>query len=179
MATCAICQLELHRGDGIALAGSEAFHKACVRDHGIANSVVNRLKAKLLEVEALAVRQRDELRNKLDSVTEQLRKSGRRVSDMTSEIEAYRTIDTQLEIKKAELAGVRHELSALRAEFRELEAEGDILIAERDSARREAALHQLLAQNAPLVAKVITPEPVDDRDATEVRFSLLELDDLK
>lgn len=179
MATCAICQHDLHRSQGIVLAGSEAFHRACVREHGTASSVVNRLKNKLLEVESIAVRQRDELRSKLDTVTEQLKRSARRVADLRDEMETYSALETQLELKKSELAGVRSELAALRCEFRELEQEGDILQDERDAARREAALHQLLAQQGPISVKAITPEPVDDRDATEVRFSLLELDDLK
>ena len=178
MAICAICQHELHREQGIVLAGSEAFHRACVRAHGTSSSVVNRLQQKLVEVEAMAVRQRDELRMRLDDATEKLRTSARRVADLADEIAAARAIETQLELKKAELAGVRSELGALRIEFRELEHEGNTLMAEREAARREAALHQLLAQRTPVRVET-APDPIDDRDPTEVRFSLLELDDKK
>lgn len=178
MAICAICQHDLHREQGIVLAGSEAFHRACVRAHGTASSVVNRLKQKLLEVEAAAVRDRDELRMKLDEATEVLRKSGRKVAELTAELEAARLLDVQLGLKKAELAGVRTELRALHGQVSNLEREADELGRERDVARREAALHQLLAQSAP-VKVAPAPETIDDRDPTVVRFSLLEIDDKK
>jgi hypothetical protein len=80
-----------------------------------------------------------------------------------------------------ENAHLRREMSSIEHAHRErvsrLErthsAELSRVTAERDAARTEAALHQALGARPGLTAPV---EPTDTRDASEVRFSLLELD---
>lgn len=174
MATCAICQQPLTREQGIAIAGSETFHKACVRQHGISNSVVARLRARLAELETAAVRTQEDLRRRLDEVTSKLKEVARSKVELEQRMQDMHRVENDLALKKLELASVRSELRTARDELRQSEDLSIELAQERDAARREAALHQLLAQQAPVQKS--TPEH-DERDATEVRFSLLELDE--
>lgn len=185
MAICAICERPLARQQGISLAGTEAFHKACVRTAGTSGSVANRLRAKLIEIETEAVRLRDSLREQLDRVRSELDIQRRKNTELGERAGDAKALQFQLDLKKAELAKAQRECTSLDREIGDLVEDCKTLERERDAARHEAALHQMLAYEASRVVQTgtvtvtaATAKEDDERDATEVRFSLLELDDL-
>jgi len=175
MAYCSVCGGVVVRGD-ISLAGSEVFHKACIRTHGTASSELNRAKTKALTA--------DQTRH-ADAVVHQqvLERRDAIIRDLNAENRELRAENLKLEM---ELARQRLTVVAQRAEITEAEGnvqdaerERDQAIAARDAAIREAALHQTIQRSSPVSSQrdmVTVPVEVDDRDPTEVRFSLLDLD---
>lgn len=181
MAICAICQQLATREQGIALSGSEVFHQECVRRHGTANSVLNRLKTKLAELELFSVREIETIRQRASVLEDEVRTLRRAADKSKGDRENAQRAQQDLALRKIELDGVRSELRRAREAHKLLKEDFERMAADRDAARREAALHQTLA-GQHVVAHVqadVTAVGQDDRDATEIRFSLLELDDSK
>src|SRR4029077_9476820 len=113
---------------------------------------------------------------RLDEMAGRLKEGARKQAELLQRVTDMQRADDELALKKLELSNLRAELRATRNELQDVSFENAELVQERDAARREAALHQLLARQAPVIA---TPAPADDRDPTEIRFSLLELGDEK
>lgn len=176
MAVCAICGGGLVRGD-ISIAGSEVFHKACIRAHGTASSALQRARAQALtadqEKHAAAVASQQTLERR-DAI----------IRDLNAET---RDLRRQLDQKDRELAQQAVTVLAQRAEL--YEATTDVARLQRElaeakraaeAARSEAAFHQTIQRSSPVSVARDTvrtvPDEVDDRDPTEVRMSLLDLD---
>lgn len=164
MATCAACLRPILGRDKFLLAGTEVFHRECVRN--VETSIGNRNKLEIVKLrgEVCVLRQQDRAIHELE----------RKLSN------AQRTL------------GARdRELSRAERDRRDLEAERDAMQRERDNALREVLLLRTMSgalttatPTAPATAvppekPASTPESAEtDLDDAEQRFRLLELDPL-
>lgn len=154
---CAVCRVPLAKGEKFVMQASEVVHARCVGGQTMAT----RLKLDNIE----ARRQLEEIRGDVRRAQNELMASRLEAKDLRAELKA--ALATRGDYKDQRDAARR---------------ERDQAIAERDAARREAALHQTIQQSIPVTpaagpASAPAPDkPRDDRDPTEVRFSLLDLD---
>lgn len=149
---CAACLLPLVPGGKFLLSGTEVFHPACVRASGTEDSLANRLRRQLVEQErrvAEASLSVQKARDAVATIKRELDRRDDRIEDLLTRVGAAENRRATLE--------------RLIEEVRQ----------ERDQAVRELA-----AQRAVKPATTGDPQPTEQRDATEIRFSLLELDDL-
>lgn len=166
---CASCLQPIDAGQKqFVLAGTEVFHRRCATN--IANSHAERQRQRIIELGADAqkwrneserlLRQLEDYGRDLDTTRDNLRKSGDELSRLGMTL-----LDTR---------------SAQRAELERKDTTIADLTRQRDAARREAQLHQAISNTPPRdPSPPSTPAENDDRDASAVRFSLLELDDKK
>lgn len=156
---CAGCGVAITKGMGnrVAIVGSEAFHQRCVRAGLVATSKQRRLEQMLRDAEARAETNRVMAREALDL----LQREQEKTAEVRSLLDASRRSNT------GNLARV-HDLIARNAELEQ----------ERDAARREAALHQVIqatpAPRSDPPPVITTPE--EEVDGTKKRFEMLELD---
>jgi len=169
-AKCAGCLQPIEKGQPFVLSGTEVFHRTVRCQRLIAKSVLTRLRTELVQAKAEALENRRQAANaRIDKqnleaeVTQahQARDRARAVGD--SWIAQYRSArdhGNQLQSDNAALtserAQLRNELAAARAEIAQL----------KDAALRRATQDIVVQQ-----------ETNDTRDDTEIRFSLLEIDD--
>ena len=153
---CAVCRQPFSKADKFVLVGSEAVHPVCVAS--LQRSVVNRLKKQLVEMGGA-----------FDASQVEIQRLRQHAADSARECDRLRR---DLEHVKADHHRVQQQLRDSEANNITLARERDTARRERDAARAEAALHQVLSG-----AREVTEGKKDDRDATVVRFSLLELDD--
>lgn len=171
MATCAACRKPIRNGQKIALSGPEVFHRECAMG-GTTESIGNKLRARALELQA-----------ELDRKTSDLER-------VRAELDNLRRINTDAHKDNARLQrdvdAARIQLSKMRDAYELANDDANRIIVQRDNARRErdaalshVALLETLARSVPVAPVVVTPdvtEREDTRDASEVRFSLIELD---
>src|SRR5271170_6353633 len=158
-AVCAACLQPIRSGTPFVLAGTEVFHRNASCASRIAQSVGWRTRV-----------ERDQLRIDVDEARGEIARTQHKLEltrdDRARAQEAQRRAETQLRT----------------SDRRRQAAENDreMAIVERDRAMRELAIVRQFGQPAAVSAgSVTTPESTpakDDRDASEVRFSLLELD---
>jgi len=160
---CAVCVAEILGDEKFVLAGTEVFHVRCVKAKGTLSSVGNRRKAML-----------SELKTQMATL-----ESRAQIAEARA-----RSIESSREIAQAELVRVKEQLyehTRLVDDYREqrdrARRERDEAVAARDAARRENALMQQVGHQTPQTPTSSDPAAQDDgKDATEKRFSLLELD---
>ena len=159
-AQCAICAEPIVKGMKFVLAGTEVFHDRCAAFRGTHTSIGNTRHQHLVDLEAKNAafwRQQDELQTQLrvlkDKVVKETERLVQRIEDADANTNSWRR---------------RYELTRTDLERTEVE---------RDQARRELAVARQYGL-PPASAPATTPEqkPADTRDATEIRFSLLDLD---
>ena len=165
---CAVCVAPIQKNEEFVLGGTEVFHLRCVKARGTAASVGNRRKARLVELQG----ENAQLRTDLEYARGQLERLGR--DDRRHELE--REV-SRLKLQLADLAEREEEYRRTRTEARR---ERDIANLALDTATREIALLRTLGPSrtsTPTPTEQADPAPQDDgKDATEKRFSLLELD---
>lgn len=166
MASCALCMQPIVGSQKFALSGSEVFHRECVVSHGTVNSVGNRRRLRIVELEG-----------QVAQLEIALRGAQAREQTAAEELRIHRQRATDALRNSNSITEQRDEYRRQRDEARR---ERDEANAARDAARRELALHQTLSgaqQHAPPAQSASDPAPQDDgKDATEKRFSLMELD---
>lgn len=155
-AQCAICAEPIVKGTKFVLAGTEVFHDRCAAFRGTHTSIGNRRHQQLVDLEAQTAgfrRQYEETQTQLrvikERVTKEMERAIQRAEDAETNLNSWRR---------------RYELT--RADLERMEVE-------RDQARRELAVARQYGVPAPAAPE---QKPADTRDATEIRFSLLDLD---
>lgn len=159
-ARCAACEEPIDRGEKFVLTGTEVFHRRCAA--GIRRSVRTRLELRLIDLERDIATARAEIMELKRQTTDE--------RDRTRD--AVRTrlvIEDDLRVARAARD------AALRdsAYWRE---RGESLATELARIRGELETARAAARPPPPVTTAETAPAKDDRDATEIRFSLLELD---
>ena len=165
MATCAVCLSPILEPQRFVVDGTEVLHRACAQaSHTTVLQRAQRATAAALHEAANAQRRELELRSK--------------VATLEGRIARY----------EADLSSIRRDMRVALRHHGITRTERDTAIDERDAARREAALYQTLAaarQGTPSVssapdstASSAGPVAPAERDPTEQRMSLLELDPL-
>lgn len=164
-AVCAVCLEPIVRGDKFMAVGTEVIHQQCV----VGKTQGTRQRLQIIDLQHDLA----QLRIQLD---EQTKRNARLYA------EAERLIVEHAEYRRDRADRLTREI-AIKDDYRE---QRDTARRERDALRGELELarRELLAvRSAPVlpvpVAPVATPapEPVkDERDASEIRFSLLDLD---
>jgi flagellar motility protein MotE (MotC chaperone) len=160
---CASCLQPINTGQRqFVLAGSEVFHRSCATN--IANSHAARQRQRIVDLGAEAqkwrneaerlARQLEDYARDLDGARASLRRSGDEVSRLGMTL-----LDTR---------------SAQRAEIERRDATIADLTRQRENERLAKVYQATLVDPG-----VPAPAKTDDRDPTEVRFSLLELDQPK
>lgn len=156
--------MAIAKDDQFVLSGTEVFHLRCVKARGTSASVGNRTRQQLADVRGEIARM-EERQRRIENDADRLAAA---IAPLNAELDASRAREAEYRRQRDEAHRERDRLNAERIEA----------IAARDSARRELALIQHLAQQAT-VAPAAPADPVqqdDGKDATEKRFSLLELD---
>lgn len=158
-ATCAGCDGPITRGDGFKLVGTEVFHSSCVRWAVSASKLARTLR---------------ELR---DSHAESTRLH-RKAQDLARDLEEVKAREERMSDGYVTAKGRINTLEGQRAydslRISQLEQENNRLRAELDQARRAALAAPVL--HAPIATPEIPSTPKSDKDDTEQRFALLELD---
>lgn len=177
MATCAICNGRILTRAELSVAGTEVFHKRCIRTHGTANTVLTRSQRDALEADAKrhhAAVEAQQVLERRDALIRDLNDENR---DLTKQIA---TLERDLTSKGVTILAQRSQLTQLTADVARLARELDEALRLRDAAISEAALHQTIQRSRPVSAGrdtvPLVPAEVDERDPTEVRMSLLDLD---
>lgn len=155
-ATCAYCLSPITNGENFSLAGTEVFHRACVAEHGIHDSVGNKQRRQLSSFEL----RHTQTQATVTRLHNQAAQAEHRVSQRDLTIERLRTELDDANVARTLMA---EQLSDAKAELARV-------IAERDKARQDLALAQL-----PPVQPRVDPT-LQGMDDAEIRFSLLDLD---
>lgn len=153
---CAICEQRLVKGQQMGVLGTEAVHSDCLRTG------------------ALTVGQRkDQLIAEAQAVLERANRTAERaIAEANTAAAAAKTVSEERELAAALLATVAAERDRLRAERNQM---ADQLAGLRTALRN--AQRSPRRDDVQTLAKARQEEAqADNRDATEVRFSLLELD---
>lgn len=162
-ATCAACLSPIAAGDRFVLSGTEVFHRTCAR--GINRSQRTRMELRILELERELAAERaavQNLRGAADAELNIARKIKREVEGM----------DRDLRVARAGRDAALRDSAYWQERHAAAERSKALLRSEID-ALTEAARVRV----APPPQGGETPAATkDDRDATEIRFSLLELD---
>lgn len=180
-AVCAACLEPITRGDPFVLSGTEVFHRSCSRD--IASSLGARMKLEIQRLKGEVLRERKDgaaARVAAQSAEFDERRLLDRIAKLESDLaSAKEQRETDVSTRRAaeranaQLARERTRLSEnLDAVERLTRNQADTIAA------RDAEITRL-RNELITVAKDKIPLPVDadPRDATEIRFSLLELDE--
>lgn len=164
-ATCAICLVPIGKGEKFALVETEVVHRRCIASPTARQTILTRARLTAVEAE----RQREAYRIALQSE----RAHGENLA------RARAAEATELANLRYALDRMRDERDSVKTRLDLARRERDEAMAARDAARREAALHQTIqaARADPAPAPEIPVVAKDDRDAAEIRFSLLELDE--
>jgi len=156
-ATCAACLDAISPREKFVLSGTECFHARCAMTRGTAQSVRRRLELEIIDHRAAIERLRADLTSE--------RSTARHERQVTARIAKERD---ELSAEVRDAARQREQLIDIhRTAERRLTAEYERVLVERDQARREIAVLRDHPDSKP---------ENTDRDATEIRFSLLELD---
>lgn len=168
-AACAVCLAPIGRGEKFVLVGTEVIHPYCVVGH--TKSTKQRLH--IIDLEHEISQMRIELEESGRRAAQAVKDMNRMVQD---EARDYERLRDRLE---AEMARVE----AYRRDRDEARVQRDQSRAELEQVRRELVVARMTPVVAPAPAATVvtsagsTSEPAkDDRDASEIRFSLLDLD---
>lgn len=171
---CAACIQPITKDEQFVLSGTEVFHLACVKARGTLTSVGNRRKAALASLTARA----RELEANISEFSARLDAAQREHDRMVKAEREVARLETQLAQTRERELEYRRQRDHAHHDRDQMNADRLDALAARDSARRELALIQHLAQQATAPLQ-LPDDPVkreDGKDATEQRFSLLELD---
>lgn len=176
-ALCAVCVKPITKDQEFVISATEVFHLVCVKAHGTQKSLGNRRRAKLAEERA-----------KNAEVTQQVEFLRTRID----ELNRYQRDHDRMITAEREVARLTLELAQIGARDVDYRRQRDAMRVERDAANaalaaanREILLVRTMIgdtvnRTAPLPTQTQTqadPAAQDDgKDATEKRFSLLELD---
>lgn len=178
MATCAICLTPIAGGQKMKIIDTEVIHATCAihlvhhRTRGQRDRVAVEQLAADLERERRAFADANHRAATADARAKELE---RQVSNLRAN-EGH--VVDNLEGVLREVDALKHDREGYRRARDRIRVERDAAIVERDAARRELALHQTIGAGiAPQTAPSGSGSPqTPERDATEIRFSLLELD---
>lgn len=177
MAVCAICNGRIAARGDLSIAGSEVFHKWCVRQKGTATSALNRARTEALASDTARHHAAVEANQVLERRDALIRDLNAENHELQAEIAKLKREATTREVT---VLAQRSQLFTATTDVARLERELAEARRLRDAAISEAALHQTIQRSGPVsvhrdtVAAV--PVEVDERDPTEVRMSLLDLD---
>ena len=164
--SCAVCLVAFTHGEKFVVMGTEVVHQQCIGGTTMATKhthAIIEFKRRIATLDQELQLARVDVR----VATGKQIPLEQEIADLKRQLRAHLTIE----------AGYRQERDSAR---RARDAADNRLVdmtRERDAARREASMHQLLAATPPPPPQATT-EPVvnDERDPAEVRFSLLEID---
>lgn len=170
-AICAGCMKPIGSKEKFVLASSEVFHKTCIPL--IPQSRLWKMKQEMLR-----------MRGVLDEERAQGARARIEVQDLEREVRNMRSARDQARDEVTRIsrdaARASHEVQSANDRANEMSrraqrlgSERDAAIARAEAAERELALHRALGPVTQPAEGSGTPE-ADDRDATEIRFSLLE-----
>jgi hypothetical protein len=166
--TCAVCRQPLAKGQPMAIAGTEAVHKAC--SPRLAQSVLTRCRDELIRQRHVA----DEAIAAVREASDQVMRSEQDVVRLRAERDHLRLESSQLRhaTAQSEMEGAARGRREMQAVIDRLTVERDTARRERDNARQELELQQVLSGT-----QTASSGPAKgDSDAASTRFSLLELD---
>lgn len=169
MATCALCNGRIIARGDLSVAGSEVFHKTCIRSEGTSRSILNRARAEALAADMDKHRAAVEAQQTLERRDEIIR-------GLTAENRELRAAALKAE---RDTATQRVTVLALQSRLAESEADAERLdqLATQAFKQRDEAIAQARARPTPVTRDTVrSSTEVDDRDPTEVRMSLLDLD---
>jgi chromosome segregation ATPase len=159
--------LPIPKGAKFRIAETEVFHEKCV--HLIAQSYRFLLEREVAKLRGELARERGETslaRNQESLLRSDLASSRDRVRDLERQRDDWmkRSNDSQDNAMRLE----RQRVKAMN--------ERNTALADLDAARRELALHRALGPPTPTQAQQLNDaeKTTDDRNPTEVRFSLIE-----
>lgn len=172
-AQCAVCRQPITKKTNFRVVETEAVHDECLsRVH---DSLVTRLRQHVVTFRDRSQRANQDLqraRADLEQAQRDLQRLQREHDLTTGELERlkieYKSVANTYATEYQRRHAAQHEAAQERE--RRVAAER-----ERDAARSELALHQTLSRAAPSPAPEAEPAK-DERDATSVRFSLLDMD---
>lgn len=165
---CAVCLRPIAGKDSFALVGTEAVHRACVQllTSGHAMTKGTQQQQRIIELEG-QVRQSHHL-------VERLKIAEQKMSNLERQFASMGAVNDQYARDLAD--GMRRE-AEYRTQREQARRERDEAVAAREAAKRELALHQQISGRQTPPVQEGSAQPADDgKDATEKRFSLLELD---
>ena len=166
-AICAGCRATIAKGAKFRIVQTQVFHEQCVSLIGQSVLAAKSAEAANLRV-ALAHERSDgaEARVKAQTLERELSYERERNRTLEREVQTWKKISAERSIA----------LESLGSERRRALRERDDAIARGNEARQELALQRAIATPAQSTqaAAPATEKPADDRNATEVRFSLIE-----
>lgn len=161
--TCAFCGRRIGKGPQSGRAvGTEVFHVSCIQRNGVQFSRCAELERRNRELEDAVAKQAAAAKEARDAEAKWRSVADKAVDAATRHRMAYHAMQASTDQLRSDLSRLQAELVASRAET--------------ESARREAALHQAIANRQPVA--VATPDPPQtgvEEDASKKRFELLEL----
>jgi CRISPR/Cas system-associated endonuclease Cas1 len=148
MASCAVCRHPIARRADVCVQDTEVIHRGCAGGATVRQKLEHELAESMRTAEQLT-----------------------RAALLAQELAAsrLRQLSSAVAGRAADNTDNAREQRELLRRARDAESTARRMEAERDAARRELALYQATAAPQP------QPER-DERDASEVRFSLLEID---
>lgn len=174
-ATCAACAGPIVKGgDPFVIVGTEVVHRKCLGAQTKTTRLVLRLKDWRTTIKNLSAQ--------LASAMLEVEDKRAQVSSMSAAMESMRKREIDKDLAIVNLRKAARDAEAREDEYRRqrdtFRRERDEARAQVEAARREAALHQTIqgATRIPDAKSTDTPPANDDRDPSEVRFSLLEID---
>ena len=174
-ATCAGCESPISRGEKFVLAGTEVFHRLCAEAGAIENSVLTRTRKKIVQLTkhvANAAANADRAIRNTEAAMESCR-TYEKALRRTEELRDAATLESRnrQEGDRQLLVEARQRIMQLEQQLRESQRGGERATTSFMSARQSGA-------TTTDSAAVLPPTEVakDDRDDSEIRFSLLEID---
>lgn len=159
-AQCAICLGPVVKGMKFILAGTEVFHDGCAAQHGTHLSIGSKQAKTITDLQFDLSEARSRYRRRDESVRE--------ATQLLS--------DTKIKLREIGDAAAmwKRRYEEMVGRYNDAAADIAAVTQERDRARRDYVELQQRQVAAPPESKA--PETRDTRDATEIRYSLLELD---
>lgn len=174
-ATCAACAAPIVKGgDPFVLLGTEVVHRKCLGAQTKTTRLLLRLKDWRTAIKNLGAQ--------LAAAKLEVQDSRHAMASMDASMESLRRREIEKDLAILNLRKTARDTEARELEYKrqrdEARRERDEARAQLEAARREAALHQTIQGATRTVEpkSTETPPANDDRDPSEVRFSLLEID---
>lgn len=180
--TCASCLAPIAKGQAFVIAGTEVFHRKTWCIQNIAASVGTERKLRIVELETMVGRLRNEARQDADRrLDEQARIYNDVTCKLRRDLDAQRSRDLAMDSARADqISRLTRERDQLAAELRRLHGEIALRQAIGSRADQPTTVTVTAVAISATPAPEIPPEPVTPaKDDAEQRFSLLELDPLE
>lgn len=185
-AICAACDQPFAAGENFKVSGTEVFHRKCVEGGGVERSRNTRLKLEVVKqrqraetavgLAETARKQRDDQAAQLERALQAATELRNQRDDARRELQGFENrhrTDCAIVREQREMIQVRdNNLTRLRNELAQLNVQLNSL-ARDNTTLRQRGLEQAIELATPQSG---APAATDDRDATEIRFSLLEID---